>query len=73
VSIGEPINLRMVPYVPIFEEGRSYLCIFVRGEESQYFAAHLTQGQWHEPLGNNLTEDGWELAGHTAELPLLTQ
>lgn len=71
MTIGESINLRMVPFVPLFEEGRIYLCVFKRGDESQYFAAHLTSGQWHDALGNNLTDDGWELIAHTAELPLL--
>lgn len=71
MSISELMNLRMVPFVPLFEEGRIYLCIFRRGDESQYFAAHVGQGQWHEPLGNNLTEEGWELIAYTGELPLL--
>lgn len=71
MTIAEPINLSMQPYVCPFEDGRIYLCVFQRGDESQYFTAHLSQGQWYEPLGNNLTEEGWELLAHTGELPLL--
>lgn len=71
MTIGDTIHLRLVPYVAPFEEGRVYLCVFQRGDEKAYFAAFLGQGQWHEPLGTNLTEEGWQLMAHTGELPLL--
>jgi hypothetical protein len=71
MTIGEQISIRMTPYVCPFEEGAEYLTIMRSREVTRYFVAHLEQGQWHDGIGTNLTEDGWELIAHTSELPLL--